>query len=70
MPKTATKKPPLSELRQQFVSVQEAAEMLRISQVSIRRYLGQGKLKRFEVGARTLLRHDEVMGLIRESDVA
>jgi excisionase family DNA binding protein len=70
MPKTATKKPALSELQQRFVSVQEAAEMLRISQVSIRRYLGQGKLKRFKVGSRTLLRHDEVMGLIRESDVA
>lgn len=50
-----------------FVSVAEAAELLRISVVSIRRYLGQGKLKRFKIGARTLLRHDEVMSLVREA---
>ena len=50
MPKTATKAITSSGLQPQFVSVQEAAELLRVSQVSIRRYLGQGKLKRFKVG--------------------
>jgi excisionase family DNA binding protein len=51
----------------QFMSIAEAAELLRVSQVSIRRYLGQGKLKRFKVGSRTLLRHSDVMALVREA---
>jgi excisionase family DNA binding protein len=57
---------PISALQPQFVSVAEAAQLLRMSAVSIRRYLGQGKLKRYKVGARTLLRHDHVMALVRE----
>ena len=50
----------------QFVSVERAAELLSVSKVTIRRYLGLGKLRKFKVGSRTLLRHDDVMGLIRE----
>jgi excisionase family DNA binding protein len=49
-----------------FISVKAAAELLSVSQVSIRRYLGQGRLKRFKFGSRTLLRHDDVMNLVRE----
>lgn len=49
-----------------FISVKAAAELLSVSQVSIRRYLGQGRLKRFKFGSRTLLRRDDVMGLVRE----
>jgi excisionase family DNA binding protein len=49
-----------------FISVKAAAELLSVSQVSIRRYLGQGQLKRFKFGSRTLLRRDDVMGLVRE----
>lgn len=62
MPKEATKAG-----QQQFLSVQEAADLLRVSVVSIRRYLGQGKLKRYKVGARTLVRHSDVMALVREA---
>lgn len=61
-----TKAVPVIGLQQHFVSVQEAADLLRVSQVSIRRYLGQRKLKRFKVGSRTLLRHSDVMALVRE----
>jgi excisionase family DNA binding protein len=50
----------------QFVSVAEAAELIRISKVSIRRYLGQGKLKKFKVGSRTLIRREDVLALVRE----
>ena len=67
MPKAAAKSLASSGLQPQFVSVQEAAELLRVSVVSIRRYLGQGKLKRFKVGSRTLLRHSDVMALVREA---
>jgi excisionase family DNA binding protein len=49
-----------------FISVKAAAEMLSVSQVSIRRYLGQGRLKRFKFGSRTLLRSQDVMNLVRE----
>jgi len=51
---------------QAYISVKQAAELLSISQVSIRRYLGQGKLRRFKFGARTLLRQSDVLGLVRE----
>ena len=68
MPKARTKAAASSALRSaEFLSVEEAAELLRMSQVSIRRYLGQGKLKRFKVGSRTLVRHDDVMALVREA---
>lgn len=53
---------------QQFLSVQEAAELLRISPVSIRRYLGQKKLKRYKVGARTLLKAADVLGLVEAAE--
>jgi excisionase family DNA binding protein len=49
----------------QFLSVTEAADLLRVSVVSIRRYLGQGKLKRFKVGSRTLVRQADVLALVR-----
>lgn len=49
-----------------FLSVSEAAQLLTISRVSIRRYLGMGKLKKYKVGARTLLRRDDVLALVRE----
>jgi len=67
MVKTANKSEAPSRLHGQFVSVPEAAELLRISPVSIRRYLRLKKLRRFKVGARTLLSHDEVLGLIHEA---
>jgi excisionase family DNA binding protein len=51
-----------------FITVREAAGLLKMSEISIRRFLTQKKLKRFKVGARTLLRSSEVLGLIRESE--
>lgn len=56
------------QLQGQFVSVPEAAALLRISPVSIRRYLGQGKLKRYKVGARTLLKTSDVLGLVEAAE--
>lgn len=49
----------------QFVSIPEAASLLRISTVSIRRYLGQKRLKRYKCGSRTLIDRAELMGLVR-----
>jgi excisionase family DNA binding protein len=50
-----------------YVSVREAARLLRISEIGIRRYLTQKKLRRFKVGSRTLVLQSEVMGLVREA---
>ena len=50
----------------EFLSVEQAAELLCVSKVTIRRYLGLGKLKKFKVGSRTLLQHDDLMSLVRE----
>ena len=48
------------------MTVREAAQLLRLSEISIRRFLTLKKLKRFKAGARTLLLQSEVLGLIKE----
>jgi excisionase family DNA binding protein len=50
-----------------FVTVQEAAAFLHLSQVSIYRWIAQGKIKKFKVGSRTLLKKNDVLGLICEA---
>jgi excisionase family DNA binding protein len=50
-----------------YLSIREAAQILKISEISIRRYLTQKKLRRLKVGSRTLIRSSEVLGLIREA---
>jgi excisionase family DNA binding protein len=50
----------------QYITVSEAAELVRVSEVSIRRYLGQKKLKKFKFGGRTLLNRSDVLGLVNE----
>jgi hypothetical protein len=53
---------------QQFVTCRQAAEFLKISEVSVRRFLTQKKLVRYKCGSRTLLNFSQVVGLIRESE--
>jgi Helix-turn-helix domain len=55
-----------------FVTVAEAAEILRLSQVSVRRFLTQKRLTRYKVDrskktSRTLLKRSEVLSLVREA---
>jgi excisionase family DNA binding protein len=50
----------------EFITCREAAELLRMSEASIRRYLTIGKLKRYKVGAHTLVKFAEARGLICE----
>jgi excisionase family DNA binding protein len=50
---------------EEFLTVREGAALLRLSEVSIRRYLTQKKLRRFKVGGRTLLMRSDVLGLVR-----
>lgn len=49
-----------------WVSVKEAAQVQRRSEISVRRDLTKGRLRRFKCGARTLLRLSDVLGQIKE----
>ncbi|MGH9727512.1 MAG: helix-turn-helix domain-containing protein [Candidatus Acidiferrales bacterium] len=51
----------------EFLTCKEVAALLRMSEISIRRFLTRGTLKRYKCGARTLIRRSEAMGLIREA---
>jgi excisionase family DNA binding protein len=50
-----------------FITVKQAADLVHLSEVSIRRYLTLKRLRRYKAGARTLLRHDDVMSLVHEA---
>jgi excisionase family DNA binding protein len=51
----------------EFITCKECASLLKLSEISIRRLLTQKKLKRFKIGARTLVRREEALSLIHES---
>jgi len=51
-----------------MISVREAANILRLSEISVRRFLTQRKLRRYKCGGRTLLKESEVVGLIQEQN--
>lgn len=55
------------EPEQKFLTVRETAAFLKLSEISIRRFLTQRKLKRFKVGSRTLIRLQDAESLIREA---
>jgi excisionase family DNA binding protein len=49
-----------------FLSVSKSAETYSVSQVTIRRLLTQGKLRRFKFGGRTLIKASDLQALIEE----
>lgn len=51
-----------------YITCKEAAALLRLTEISIRRLLTQKKLKRYKVGARTLILRSQALGLIREAE--
>jgi hypothetical protein len=53
--------------RDRLVHVKEAAQLLRISEVSIRRYLTKKILTRYKVGARTVMKLSDVLALVRQA---
>jgi hypothetical protein len=53
---------PISE---SWLSVREAAELQRRSEVSVRRDLTKGRLRRYKIGGRTVLRLSDVLAQIR-----
>jgi excisionase family DNA binding protein len=52
---------------ERLISIPTGAEMLNLSQVTIRRYLTQKRLRRFKVGSRTLIKVGDLMGLVKEA---
>lgn len=50
-----------------FVTCKQGADLLKLSEISIRRMLTKKLLKRYKVGARTLIRRSELLGLVREA---
>jgi excisionase family DNA binding protein len=48
-----------------YITVAESAEILRLSEISIRRFLTKKILVRHKVGGRTLLRRDDVLALVK-----
>lgn len=56
-----------SSAGEEYLTVKETAVFLKMSEVSIRRFLTEGKLRRFKCGARTLIRLRDAQALIREA---
>jgi excisionase family DNA binding protein len=70
MPRTSTK--PVKPLQvafvdPEFMSIKTAAGLLTVSQVSIRRWIREGRLTKFKCGSRTLLKRADVLGLVHEA---
>jgi hypothetical protein len=53
--------------RDVYLSVREAADFARISEISVRRLLTKKRLRRFKCGARTLVLLRDLQGLIHEA---
>lgn len=64
-------KQPQAAAASTYMTVAEAAELLKLSEISIRRYLTNKILVRYKVGdakrGRTLLRRDDVERLIKQA---
>jgi len=65
--KQSAKQTAIDAATQQFITCKQASEILTISEISVRRFLTQKKLRRFKCGSRTLLRLSEVLALVREA---
>jgi len=58
---------PNSAIPGDLITCKEGAPIVRLSEISIRRMLTKGKLKRYKCGARTLISRSELLGLIHLS---
>ncbi len=50
-----------------LIDIGGAAEMLFVKRPTIRNWITRGKLKRYKVGGRTLVRRSELLALVREA---
>jgi excisionase family DNA binding protein len=51
---------------QQFCTVPAGAQMVFVSTYTLRRWLTDGRLRRYKIGGRTLIKVTELLGLIKE----
>jgi hypothetical protein len=51
--------------RQQYLTVYEAADLVKVSPASVRRWLGLGTLTRYKISGRTLILTAELLSLVR-----
>ena len=51
---------------EQLLSVEEAAQTLRISKWTVHSWLSQGRLQRTKVGSRTMIRESELQKVIED----
>lgn len=60
------KTPPVSDAGD-FIDVSGAAEMVFVKRPTIRNWLTRGKLTRYKIGGRTLVRRSELLALVKEA---
>lgn len=51
-----------------FLTCREASRIVRLSEVSIRRLLTKGRLRKFKIGGRTLVSRAELLGLVKVTE--
>lgn len=72
----ASTKTPMTEKKQvqagaearEFVGLPTGADLVDVSVVTLRRWLTEGKLTRFKIGGRTLVKTSELLGLVVKSE--
>jgi excisionase family DNA binding protein len=52
----------------EYLSVTGAAQLMGVSEASIRRFLTKKKLKRYKIGARTVVKRSDALALAVPSD--
>jgi len=50
-----------------LITVNEAAEMLRLSRYTLNNWMSQGRIKRLKVGGRTFLAREEIEGMLNRT---
>ena len=63
---TALKIEPTPGAEPLYISIKEGAALVRLSHWTLRAWLTQKRLTRYKIGGRTLIRRDELLGLVHE----
>ena len=50
-----------------LITVNEAAEMLRLSRYTLNNWMSQGRIKRLKVGGQTFLAREEIEGMLNRT---
>lgn len=58
----------LPQLQPEYISIPEAAELVRVSPWTMRQWLTQGKVRRYKCIGRTLVSKGEVLALVQPEE--